>query len=511
MKEDIRTFLERHRAAKPVSFHMPGHKGMEIFEENGCAEELKNIADWDITEISGADNLFQPESIIARTMEKYRQLYGVKKSYLLINGSSAGIIAAVMAALGHGGQGSLILARNSHKSVYNSLRLAGARPVYVYPQMISGYGIQGRITAEAVAEAMDREPQGKAVILPSPNYYGICSDISAIADVVHRRGKVLIVDQAHGAHLKFFRGCHAGSAGPGKDEHICRDIFPPAAEDQGADIVINSTHKTLASFTQTAVLNVCSDRVDTADLEDCLQMIESTSPSYPLMATLDMNADLLLKNGPALFERWAENIRWFYEKAQDIKGLRLMRADGLDPTKINLDMSYWGFDGERLEKFLIQKGIYPELVSGNIVMCMSGIGNKREDYEKLAGALEQAAQAADGQGRAAADDGSGRRRSDFGSGWPGVQTKEKDTEISDYSFDILVQAGIPVKRRSVKLSEAEGMVCAGLLIPYPPGIPIACPGEILTRQVIDRIMAARRAGRKVIGVSPEMEILVGAD
>ena len=335
---------------------MPGHKGMEIFEENGCAEELKNIADWDITEISGADNLFQPESIIARTMEKYRQLYGVKKSYLLINGSSAGIIAAVMAALGHGGQGSLILARNSHKSVYNSLRLAGARPVYVYPQMISGYGIQGRITAEAVAEAMDREPQGKAVILPSPNYYGICSDISAIADVVHRRGKVLIVDQAHGAHLKFFRGCHAGSTGPGKDEHICRDIFPPAAEDQGADIVINSTHKTLASFTQTAVLNVCSGRVDTADLEDCLQMIESTSPSYPLMATLDMNADLLLKNGPALFERWAENIRWFYEKAQDIKGLRLMKADGLDPTKINLDMSYWGFDGERLEKFLIQKG-----------------------------------------------------------------------------------------------------------------------------------------------------------
>ena len=101
------------------------------------------------------------------------------------------------------------------------------------------------------------------------------------------------------------------------------------------------------------------------------------------MATLDMNADLLLKNGPALFERWAENIRWFYEKAQDIKGLRLMRADGLDPTKINLDMSYWGFDGERLEKFLIQKGIYPELVSGNIVMCMSGIGNKREDYEDV--------------------------------------------------------------------------------------------------------------------------------
>ena len=134
-----------------------------------------------------------------------------------------------------------------------------------------------------------------------------------------------------------------------------------------------------------------------------------------------------------------------------------------------------------------------------------------EDYEKLAGALEQAAQAADGQDRAAADDGSGRRRSDFGSGGPEVQTKEKDTEISDYSFDILVQTGIPVKRRGVKLSEAEGMVCAGLLIPYPPGIPIACPGEILTRQVIDRIMSARRAGRKVIGVSPEMEILVGAD
>ena len=202
---------------------------------------------WDITEIPGADNLFQAEGIIEETAEKYRELYAVIKSFLLINGTSGGIIASILASVPPGKK--LVMARNCHKSVFNALSLGNISPVYLYPSIIDKYGISGAVSPEAVAEALDSEPDAEAVILPSPNYYGICSDIRAVAEEVHRRGKVLIADQAHGAHLRFFSRFEDG-------------FLPPSAEESGADIVINSTHKTLASFTQSAVLNVCSDRVD---------------------------------------------------------------------------------------------------------------------------------------------------------------------------------------------------------------------------------------------------------
>ena len=181
---------------------MPGHKGSRIFRENGYGSFLDHIMDCDITEIPGADNLFQPETIIKETMEKYCRLYDVKKTYLLINGSSTGLIASILAAVPNSTK--LSLARNCHKSIFNALALGNIQPVYAYPEMVEEYGILGAVSAEEIAERMDENPEAEAVVIPSPNYYGICSDIQAIAEEVHRRGKILIVDQAHGAHLKFF-------------------------------------------------------------------------------------------------------------------------------------------------------------------------------------------------------------------------------------------------------------------------------------------------------------------
>ena len=241
----ILNFLLEHAENHPVSFHMPGHKGSAIYRRFGYEPFLTAIMDCDITEIPGADNLFQTEGILKAAQEEYAKLYGAKRSYLLINGTSGGVIAAVMAAVPKGKK--LVMARNSHKAIFNSLVLAGVEPVYAYPEMIHEYGISGVITPEEIERCLAENPDAEAVILPSPNYYGICSDIQAIADVVHARGKVLIVDQAHGAHLKFFSD--AGCA-----------IMPKSAEEQGADITVNSIHKTLASFTQSALLNLNSDR-----------------------------------------------------------------------------------------------------------------------------------------------------------------------------------------------------------------------------------------------------------
>ena len=469
MEKGIRQFLLEHAALEPVSFHMPGHKGSRIYRESGYGDFLDAIMDCDITEIPGADNLFQTESIIAQTMEKYRALYEVKKSYLLINGSSGGLISAVLAAVSRGGK--LVMARNCHKSIFNALPLGDITPVYAYPQTIEEYGVLGGVSAEEIAKCLDENPEAEAVLVPSPNYYGICSDIKAIAEEVHKRGKILIVDQAHGAHLKFFSKYGAGD-------------FPKAAEEQGADIVINSIHKTLASWTQSALLNVCTERVDLNVLEDKLQTLESSSPSYPMMATLDISADLLLEKGEELMRAWAENLDFFYEEAKKIPGLVIMEEETLDRTKMNIDMSAYNINGNELEELLMEKGIFLELVTGNIIMCMSGIGNRRCDYERLLEGLKAI---------------SAERK----------MSGEREMRQPEALTERLERTELPKDKIYVPIDEAAGKVCAASIIPYPPGVPIACPGEILTAEVLGYVKARRAADEKVIGITADGKVAVG--
>lgn len=483
MNKAITTFLTEHADTNPVSFHMPGHKGSRIYRENGYGYFLDKIMDCDITEIPGADNLFQTEGIIAETMKKYERLYEVKKSYLLVNGSSGGLISAILACVRPGGK--LIMARNSHKSIFNALGLASIEPVYAYPEEAEGCGILGEITAEEIVRCMDDNPDADAVILPSPNYYGICSNVRKIAEEVHKRGKVLIVDQAHGAHLRLFEKYAGSGAGC-----ACAECgFPESAETQGADIVINSIHKTLASFTQSALLNLTSDRVNPFVMEDKLQTIESSSPSYLLMATLDINADLLEKSGERLIREWAGNLEYFYNEAGRIPGLKVIIPQNLDRTKLNIDMSAYGINGNELEVLLMERDIFIELVTGNIVMCMTGIGNTRRDYERLIEALKEIA-AKLGENKAG---GQAIRPA----GQPEVLTR------------VLEKKAVPVEKEFVLIDEAAGRVCGSSIIPYPPGIPIVCPGEVIDEAVIEYVKARRGAGEKVIGLTAEDTVCVG--
>ncbi len=483
MNKAITTFLTEHADTNPVSFHMPGHKGSRIYRENGYGYFLDKIMDCDITEIPGADNLFQTEGIIAETMKKYERLYGVKKSYLLVNGSSGGLISAILACVRPGGK--LIMARNSHKSIFNALGLASIEPVYAYPEEAEGCGILGEITAEEIVRCMDDNPDADAVILPSPNYYGICSNVRKIAEEVHKRGKVLIVDQAHGAHLRLFEKYAGSGAGC-----ACAECgFPESAETQGGDIVINSIHKTLASFTQSALLNLTSDRVNPFVMEDKLQTIESSSPSYLLMATLDINADLLEKSGERLIKEWTDNLEYFYTEAEKIPGLRVIMPQNMDRTKINIDMSAYGINGNELEELLMERDIFIELVTGNIVMCMTGIGNTRRDYERLIEALKEIA-AKLGENKAG---GQAIRPA----GQPEVLTR------------VLEKKAVPVEKEFVLIDEAAGRVCGSSIIPYPPGIPIVCPGEVIDEAVIEYVKARRGAGEKVIGLTAEDTVCVG--
>ena len=478
----ITEFLLQHADSRAVSFHTPGHKGSHLYRRFGYTEFLDKIMDCDLTEICGSDNLFQAEGIIKAVQDKYRGLYGVSHSYLLVNGTSGGIIASILATVPAGGQ--LIMARNSHKSIFNALTLAGIQPVYAFPELVEEYGISGEISCSEIERCLIENPRASAVILPSPNYYGVCSDIAAIAETVHKYGKILIVDQAHGAHLKFIE-----------------KGMPQAAEDAGADIVINSTHKTLASFTQSAVLNLNSGRVDRYTLEDKLQCIQSTSPSYLLMASLDINASILENHGKILMEEWAENLDFFYSEAlkafdqtdsrqQGKPGLKLMTGSGnFDRSKINIDTGGL-MTAAQLEASLIEQGIFPEFTTGNILMLMTGMGNRKQDYEKLLSALI---------------------KTNHGDRPRGCFCTQGDTPLAKVPplkrqmqlFDL------PKSRIRVPLEEAEGLICASPISPYPPGIPLVCPGEKIDADTIAYIKALRDAGKDVIGVNEKGEVTVG--
>lgn len=486
----MRQFLLQHASMDPVSFHMPGHKGSAIFKKYGYGEFLDNFVDCDVTEIPGADNLFQAEGIIRAVMDKYSDLYDVEHSYLQINGTSGGIIASILATVKPGGK--LIMARNCHKSVFNALTLGNIQPVYAQPELIEEHGILGAISPEEIRRCIDENPEAEAVILPSPNYYGICSDIEAIAEVVHEAGKVLIVDQAHGAHLKFFHkfGCGEG--------------MPPAAEACGADLVINSIHKTLASLTQSAVLNLNSTRVDRYVLEDKIQAIESTSPSYVLMSFLDINADLLIDHGVEAMAEWRAAIDYFYEEAGKIPGLKLLDAGNMDITKINLDMGALGIDGARLEQLLMEKGIFSELYTGDVLMLMTGIGTTKAHMDRALSALREIA---------ALSSGAVCGGSSTASGIDAADVTDVADDVARRKAYHIPAAGklceVPTAKEFVPLSDAAGRICAGSIIPYPPGIPFVCPGEEITADIVRYIKALRSDGEKVIGVNDKGEVLVG--
>lgn len=483
LSSPMRDFLLNHAALCPVSFHMPGHKGAGLYREKGFGDFLDRIMDCDVTEIIGADNLFQPEGIIKEVQQKYAKLYEVKDSYLLINGTSGGIIASILASVKRGGK--IIMARNCHKSVFNGLVLGDIEPVYAYPEKNQKYDIAGEIAVDVIARLLKTHEDAQAVILPSPNYYGICSDIKGIAEEVHRHGKTLIVDQAHGAHLKFF----------GK---YCKGALPQCAEEAGADLVINSVHKTLASFTQSAVLNRVTDRIPAALIEDKLQAVESTSPSYLLMASLDINASIIESHGKVLFRNWHDNLKQFYEKALAMNNLNLMPPErGLDWSKINFKL---GEDvcGSRVEKILMEEyGIFIELFTGSLVMCMSGIGNTASDYEALYKALARLARGKREQEYLRQKDGRGIRGKEI------KVAQMPDVEKKTYH--------IPKERQLIPLTAAVGRICAGSIIPYPPGIPFFCPGEKITDEGVKYIMRLREMGDKVVGVTEEGLVFVGSE
>ncbi|MBR0374537.1 MAG: DegT/DnrJ/EryC1/StrS family aminotransferase [Mogibacterium sp.] len=492
MSQELLTdFLIGHKAAKPVSFHMPGHKGRaDLYEKYGYGEFLRDIMASDITEIPGADNLHDPSGPIRQLMENYAGLYGVKHTELLVNGGSAGVVASILACVPKGG--TLLMARNAHMSAYAAIRLGDIRPVFVMP------GEDGKIHAEDVSAAIEwdammrddpvasRKKRGaaaapertpiSAVLVTSPDYYGVMSDISAIAAAAHRHGIPLIVDQAHGAHLVFF------------DQHLGTTR---SAERQGADLVIDSTHKTLLSFTGTGILNICSDRVSQERVSGYLSMLQTTSPSYPALASLDVNERILRRASREIVETWLKDIRFFHENASRIDGLTVLRGEDIDPTKLSVSIELGDgnvVEGRALDLMLRSANIWPEMFDSNGVLLMTGAGSVRSDYEVALRALYEIT----------------------------CEKKVRNyavpkTSAPAFSHALPEFAGVPEKSVRIPLYQAAGRAAGAAVTPYPPGIPLICPGEKFTNDLLIKINRMMGAGITLMGVDEEGGVLAGDD
>jgi lysine decarboxylase len=471
-RTNILSHLMKLSKRKMVSFHVPGHKNGKIFEKyyKTFINNI-NIGKLDITEIPEADNLHAPQGIIKEAQERAAEFYGAKHTFFLVNGTTSGIYAMIMATAKPGDK--IIIPRDCHKSVINGIILGGMVPVYIRPEVNTELLLSMAVTPEAVEKALIDHPDTKAVVITYPNYYGICSDIKKIAEIVHRYDKILLVDEAHGAHLKL------------------SDKLPLSSLDAGADIVVQSTHKTMPAYTQSSMLHVKSENIDLDKLRFMISLNQSTSPSYILMASLDMAITIAIEEGHFLMEKLIDNINYFYNELKELEGTTILSKDiigrfgvkDLDITKLTVGMKDVGIDGITIEGTLRRKyNIQIEMANIYNILAVSSIANVKTDFERLVKAL-----------RAIHDDRKVTRRK---------------VELPEYSFMIPEMKFLPREaayssKKYIPFLESNGKVSGEYIIPYPPGIPLVCPGEVITEEIIEYVKILKHMGINMIGTSDE--------
>jgi len=356
--------LEKYSAQDYYPYHMPGHK------RRLYGEMPSEVMNHDITEIEGFDNLHQPQGILEELQKKAAQLYGSEESFYLVNGSTAGILAAISTAVP--GNGHILMARNCHKSVYHGVYLRNLTVSYLYPPILKGYDINDAITPEQVEEALNREPAIDAVLLVSPTYEGRISDIERIAQIVHERNIPLIVDEAHGAHL-------------GWSDHVSKNSCR-----QGADLVIHSVHKTLPAMTQTALLHVQGNRIDREKLKRFLHIYQSSSPSYVLMASIDNALQIMEQKGEMLLQRFSERCHAMLQKLSGCKNLKFLLPEigKQDLGKLVINTQDTDLSGQELYDILLETyHLQMEMAAKDFCLAMFTVADEDEAYERLADAL----------------------------------------------------------------------------------------------------------------------------
>lgn len=466
--------LEQYAEEGPLPFHMPGHKLGRGFPK----EFLLRLASLDVTEIPGTDDLHDPHGAIKESQILAAKAFGAEESLFLVNGSTAGIHGAIL-TLCREGDG-LIIGRDCHKSVINGLLLAGAVPIPIQPDFSEEFGIPTAITPQSVEKTLREYPDAKGVLLTRPGYHGICADVEAIAEVVHANGKALIVDEAHGAHLCFHRE------------------LPVSALEGGADLCIQSAHKTLAAFTQGAYLHIRGNRVDRRLLKEHLRLLQTSSPSYMVMASLDFARAQMEYNGEKLLASLMEHISEFKRGLLQIDGFTVLDEVGSgrafdrclrhDPTRVVIRVAGAGLTGFEAAKAL-RKGFAVQVEMADLcnIVLIATVADGGEQFQRLLEAMKGLASYGRGRGQKV----SNLSHQPLIRRFAAMEPPEKKLGLAQAFYG---------PGQLIPLRSGAGRISKSMLVPYPPGIPVIFPGEVISLQMVEAISLQLEAGGVVHGV-----------
>lgn len=446
MKRPIYERLLQFQKEDRYPFHMPGHK-------RRLENELStHMFQWDITEIDGFDELFDPAGIIKESMEELRKFYQTEKTWYLVNGSSCGNMAACGAVFQRGE--SILLARNCHKSVYQAVELFGLRPYYVYPSYETELGMYGPVSPCQVEEQLKRHREIKGVFLTSPTYEGIVSDIETISQICKKYNAILVVDEAHGAHFPF------------------SDFFPDSAVTKGADLVIQSLHKTMAVPNQGALLHLCTNRVEEERVSRYQAMFQTTSPSYVLLASMEYGV-FHGRTNKNLWHDYENCLLNYRKKWEKLKKLHVVKIEDFkesipydyDRGKLVITSGTGKITGKELAKrLLLEYGLQMEMSEKNYVIAMTSYLDSEEAFCRLDNALENIDQT--------------------------ILEEKKSyyaVEMEACEMKMTPLEAVEKKREWVDIQEATGKIAANYVYLYPPGSPILVPGEKINIKVLEKI------------------------
>lgn len=482
--------LIHHSKSDPLGFHVPGHhygKAIQSFEHITDSPSDPNlwfsaIMQLDVTELSTTDDLHHPEASIKEAQQLAAQCFGSEETYFLVGGSTSGNIAMILTVCEPGDL--IIVQRNVHKSIINGMKLAGAAAVFLTPQVESDTGLATVPSLLQVEEALQLYPEAKAIFLSNPNYYGRGVHLKVYADLAHRYGKPLIVDEAHGAHYGF------------------HESLPQSALAAGADAVIQSVHKTLPALTMGAMLHIQGNRIQREIVSQSLAMIQSSSPSFPILASIDISRAMIDSLGGELFEqslisansfrRWMKDDSTFIQAAQIKTNTEDPAVDWSDPLRVILYDSSGLLTGFELQRRLEEYGCFAEMADTSFVVLIFGIQTSEEEVKKLQQVIVKINNTLSAKALHSHLSGLSKQ----------VQQSLSHVTLATSLPEPVLFARERFKNKKsvrVPIIEAVHQMAAEMVTPYPPGISILYPGEIISAAVLKQIQQLSAVGAKFQG------------
>ncbi|MBS4031912.1 MAG: aminotransferase class I/II-fold pyridoxal phosphate-dependent enzyme [Clostridiales bacterium] len=448
--------LHKHIGKGNVRLHVPGHAG-----GGGIPADLpllfNELAKYDLTELPGLDDLHKPCGMIRDAQDLAAVAFGANQSYFLVNGASAGVMAMILATCGPGDN--VLVPRNAHSSVYHGLVYSGAIPRYIPVACDKGFPLN--VTVEEIEAGFHSCPDAKAVVVTSPSYYGVCADIKKIEAAVRRHNAYLLLDEAHGAHLGF-------------------SPVLPSSSGRMADLRVQSWHKTLGALTPGAVLHRQGSRIDPFRLRAALQSVQTSSPSYPLLLSLDATRKQMALQGKEIWTgvcNTAETLRDALRTHFPLLERNLVCKLGfdLDLTRVTVLTGQAGVSGVTAARLLRESGVETELACSGHILAVLGIGSRALQMEKTVAAFQRL------------------------TGYRGEPIVEFSA-VPDPDPVISPRQAWFGAARFAHPREAVGGISASFVVPYPPGIPVLAAGERVSEQVADYLAAAGNAGIELRGL-----------